>query len=85
MHIEHQSGRPALRDSSLTEAACLGQVLVFSQFKIMLNVIEDALKLAGLPTERIDGSVASRDRQTAIDRFSKGRRKFGTTAMTLLQ
>ena len=48
------------------------QVLIFSQFKIMLNVIEDALKLAGMPLERIDGSVASRDRQAAIDRFTKG-------------
>ena len=48
------------------------QVLIFSQFKIMLDVIEDALKMARMPLERIDGSVASRDRQAAIDRFSQG-------------
>ena len=48
------------------------QVLIFSQFKIMLNVLEDYLRLAGYPFERIDGDVKSRDRQNAIDRFSKG-------------
>ena len=45
---------------------------MFSQFKIMLDVIEDALRMADLPLERIDGSVAQRDRQGAIDRFSSG-------------
>ena len=48
------------------------QVLIFSQFKIMLDVIEDALRLAQLPLERIDGSTAQRARQGAIDRFSQG-------------
>jgi len=47
-------------------------VLIFSQFKIMLNVLEDYLRLSGYPFERIDGDVKSRDRQNAIDRFSKG-------------
>ena len=49
------------------------QVLIFSQFKIMLNVIEDSLTLCKYPYERIDGSVAGRDRQQAIDRFTKGK------------
>lgn len=48
------------------------QVLVFSQFKIMLDVIEDSLQLSKYPCERIDGSVDSRTRQQAIDRFTKG-------------
>jgi superfamily II DNA/RNA helicase len=48
------------------------QVLIFSQFKIMLDVLEDALRLMKYPIERIDGSVAQKDRQSAIDRFSKG-------------
>ncbi len=47
-------------------------MLIFSQFKIMLNVLEDYLRLSGYPFERIDGDVKSRDRQNAIDRFSKG-------------
>ncbi len=48
------------------------QVLIFSQFKIMLDVLEDYLRLIGLPLERIDGSVAQRDREAAIDRYSAG-------------
>lgn len=50
------------------------QVLIFSQFKIMLDVLEDFVRLSGYPFERIDGDVAARDRQAAIDRFSKGAR-----------
>lgn len=48
------------------------QVLIFSQFKIMMDVLEDSFKLRQYPVERIDGSVSSRDRQAAIDRYSKG-------------
>ena len=48
------------------------QVLIFSQFKIMMDVLEDSLRLCKYPVERIDGSVSSRDRQAAIDRYSKG-------------
>ena len=47
------------------------QVLIFSQFKIMLNVLEDYLRAAGFPFERIDGSVSQRDREAAINRYSK--------------
>jgi superfamily II DNA or RNA helicase len=39
---------------------------------MMLDVLEDYLRLGGHPFERIDGSTSSRDRQAAIDRFSKG-------------
>lgn len=46
------------------------KVLIFSQFKIMLNVLEDYASLMEYPTERIDGNTSSRDRQAAIDRFS---------------
>ena len=38
----------------------------------MLDVLEDYLRLCGHPCERIDGSTSSRDRQAAIDRYSKG-------------
>ena len=48
------------------------QVLIFSQFKIMMDVLEDSLRLRKYPVERIDGSVSGRDRQAAIDRYSKG-------------
>ena len=36
----------------------------------MLDVLEDAMRLWGYPCERLDGSVASRDRAAAIDRFN---------------
>ena len=48
------------------------QVLIFSQFKIMLNVLEDYLRLMKFPLERIDGSVSQRDRELAINRYSAG-------------
>ena len=53
-------------------------MLIFSQFKIMLDVLEDYLRLKGFPLERIDGSVAQRDREAAIDRYSAGPAHAGT-------
>lgn len=46
------------------------RVLIFSQFTIMLNVLEDYCNLMNYPMERIDGMTSSRDRQASIDRFS---------------
>ncbi|KAK9793449.1 hypothetical protein WJX73_007753 [Symbiochloris irregularis] len=69
----HASGKMVLLFKLLPKLRQEGKkVLVFSQFKIMLDVIEDALFMAEYPKERIDGSVASRERQSAIDRFSRG-------------
>jgi len=45
------------------------RVLMFSQFKIMLDVLEDYLRLSGTKYERIDGSITGQKRQMAIDRF----------------
>ncbi|KAK9815748.1 hypothetical protein WJX72_008847 [[Myrmecia] bisecta] len=68
------SGKMVLLHKLLPKLKAEGhKVLIFSQFKIMLDVLEDMLRLSNFPVERIDGSVASRDRQTAIDRFSKGK------------
>lgn len=47
------------------------KVLIFSQFKMMLDVLEDACRGWGYAVERIDGGVPHRERQQAIDRFSK--------------
>ncbi len=54
------------------------------QFKIMLDVLEDFLHMAGYPCERIDGSTSSRDRQAAIDRYSKGELLFSLTGCLVL-
>lgn len=45
------------------------RVLLFSQFKIMLDLIEDYLTSRGMKMERIDGSITGQKRQQAIDRF----------------
>ena len=45
-------------------------MLIFSQFKIMLDVLEDYVRMCNWPVERIDGSVTGRDRQAAIDRYT---------------
>ena len=45
------------------------RVLLFSQFKIMLDLIEDYLVSRGMKMERIDGSITGQKRQQAIDRF----------------
>ncbi|KAL4423047.1 hypothetical protein ABPG77_002081 [Micractinium sp. CCAP 211/92] len=66
------SGKMVLLHKLLPKLKSEGRkVLIFSQFKIMLDVLEDYLRLAGHATERIDGSTAARDRQAAIDRFSR--------------
>uniref|UniRef100_A0A061RW02 Chromodomain-helicase-DNA-binding protein 7 n=1 Tax=Tetraselmis sp. GSL018 TaxID=582737 RepID=A0A061RW02_9CHLO len=66
------SGKMLLLDKLLPKLRAEGhKVLIFSQFCIMLNVLEDYLRLRGFPVERIDGSTASNQRQAAIDRFCK--------------
>jgi len=70
--IVASSGKMLLLSKLLPKLRREGRkLLIFSQFKIMLDVLEDWIKMEGWPCERIDGSTSSRDRQTAIDRFSK--------------
>lgn len=67
------SGKMLLLNKLLPKLKAEGhKVLIFSQFRIMLDLIEDYLNAAGYPFERVDGAVKGRDRQQAIDRFSKG-------------
>lgn len=46
------------------------RVLLFSQFAIMLDLLEDYLISKNYTYERIDGSVRGSERQAAIDRYS---------------
>jgi SNF2 family DNA or RNA helicase len=65
------SGKMVLLHKLLGKLRAEGRkVLIFSQFVIMLDVLEEYLRLAGHAFERIDGNTAMRDRQAAIDRFS---------------
>ena len=71
------SGKMLLLHKLLPKLKAEGhKVLIFSQFKIMLDVLEDYMKASEFPCERIDGSTSSRDRQAAIDRYSKGEKEF---------
>lgn len=46
------------------------KILIFSQFKIMLDILEDMMNFSHYSYERLDGSVRGNDRQAAIDRFN---------------
>lgn len=56
--LESASGKLTLMSKLLPKLQREGhKVLIFSQFKIMLNVIEDYLNLLNMPLERIDGDT----------------------------
>ena len=46
------------------------KVLIFSQFKRVLDILQDYLFLLRLPCERLDGGTAMQKRQEGIDRFN---------------
>eukprot|EP01084_Bolivina_argentea_P215141 365229_1 len=53
---------PKLRDNN-------NKVLIFSQWRITLDWIEEYLRRKMYPYERIDGNITGNSRQAAIDRF----------------
>jgi SNF2 family DNA or RNA helicase len=64
------SGKLILLDKLLPRLKMEGhRVILFSQFKIMLDIIEDYLRARDMQFERIDGSITGNKRQQAIDRF----------------
>jgi SNF2 family DNA or RNA helicase len=64
------SGKLVLLDKLLPRLREDGhRVLVFSQFKIMLDILEDYFEARNMLYERIDGSITGHKRQRAIDRF----------------
>ncbi|KAI5074233.1 hypothetical protein GOP47_0010194 [Adiantum capillus-veneris] len=65
------SGKMMLLDKLLPMLKNAGhRVLLFSQFAIMLDLLEDYLISKSYTYERIDGSVRGSERQAAIDRYS---------------
>ncbi|TDH68248.1 hypothetical protein CCR75_003480 [Bremia lactucae] len=69
--LTQASGKTVLLDKLLTKFHQeKKKVLIFSQFKIMLDIIEDMCHLRGYSMERLDGSVRGNSRQAAIDRFN---------------
>ena len=70
--LVQSSGKLALLDKLLPKLQKQGhRVLVFSQFKMLLDLIEDYVRLREYEYERLDGSVTGEARQAAIDRFSE--------------
>ena len=47
------------------------KLLVFSQFTMVLDIIEDYLRFYAVSFERLDGAVDARSRQEAVDRFNR--------------
>jgi hypothetical protein len=65
------SGKLVLLDKLLPKLRRDGhRVLIFSQFVIMLDILNDYLTYYGFKFERLDGSVSAKARQQSIDRFS---------------
>ena len=64
------SGKMLLLDKLLPHLQAQGhRVLLFSQFTMLLDLIEEYVELRGFGYERLDGSVTGDRRQAAIDRF----------------
>jgi chromodomain-helicase-DNA-binding protein 7 len=69
-YLVKASGKLVLLDKLLPRLKEEGhRVLIFSQFKIMLDILEDYLNARSMKYERIDGSITGNRRQQAIDRF----------------
>ncbi|CAK4084669.1 unnamed protein product [Aphanomyces euteiches] len=65
------SGKLVLLEKMLAKFRAEGKkVLVFSQFKIMLDILEDLFHARQYAFERLDGSLLGNARQAAIDRFN---------------
>ena len=62
------------------------KILIFSQFTMMLDLIEDYLRWKEYLFERLDGGVKTQQRQEAVDRFNKvgGKGSFETSSFVFL-
>jgi chromodomain-helicase-DNA-binding protein 7 len=69
--IVQASGKLILLDKLLPKLQADGhKVLIFSQFRIMLDVLQDYIELRQFSFERIDGAITGKRRQQAIDKYS---------------
>ncbi|CEF98466.1 Helicase, C-terminal [Ostreococcus tauri] len=46
------------------------KVLIFSQFTMVLDLVQDFMSASGYECERLDGTTSAEDRQAGIDRFN---------------
>jgi SNF2 family DNA or RNA helicase len=71
-HLVESSGKLVLVDKLLPKLKADGhKVLIFSQMKMVLDLLEEYCRLRNYVFERIDGDVRGNERQAAIDRFCK--------------
>jgi chromodomain-helicase-DNA-binding protein 7 len=65
------SGKMLLLSKLLPKLRAEGhKVLIFSQFKLVLDLLQDMCADAGWPAERLDGDTSAAERQAGIDRFN---------------
>lgn len=65
------SGKLLLMDKMMVKLKADGhRVLIYSQFKNMLDILEDWLTFKKWSYERIDGTISGADRQIRIDNFN---------------
>ncbi len=78
------SGKLVLLEKLLPKLKKEGhRVLMFSQFKMMLDLLEEVLLTMGEEFERVDGDTKGMERQTAIDRFNGASGEEATFAFLL--
>ena len=70
-HLVTTSSKLTVLDKLLKKLYGNHQVLIFSQFKIMLNILEDYMNMRGYAYSRFDGETLLEEREEAIDEFSK--------------
>ncbi len=82
--LSRYSGKLVLLEKLLPKLKKEGhRVLMFSQFKMMLDLLEEVLLMMGEEFERVDGDTKSMDRQVAIDRFNGASGEDATFAFLL--
>ncbi|XP_065055431.1 chromodomain-helicase-DNA-binding protein 1-like [Rhopilema esculentum] len=76
-HLIEASGKLKLLDKLLAFLHTSGhRVLVFSQFTMMLDIVQDYLTYKGYTYERLDGSVRGEERYLAINNFNESDETF---------
>lgn len=71
MRLVESSGKMILLDKMLTKMKEDGKkVLIFSQFTVMLKILEEYLREKGYTYEKLDGSVRAAERHKSIEIFN---------------
>lgn len=69
-----ESGKLDTLVEMVTEVVTEGhQVLIFSQFTSLLDLVGEAIREADISSVRLDGSTSAKARQAAVDRFQQGK------------